>query len=59
MNNNYPINKFVNPKLLKKYIDKLYPINRSILGKGFRESLNIIGELVDLNIKTVKSGKKF
>ena len=50
------IKKFVTEKFLKSYFDKLYKICRSILGKGFRDSLNIIGELVDLNIKKVKSG---
>jgi aminopeptidase-like protein len=45
-------------KFLEKYFDRLYPICRSILGKGFRESLDILGEIVDLNIKKVKTGKK-
>ena len=50
------LKNFVTEKLLQNYFDKLYKICRSILGKGFRDSLNIIGELVDLNIKKVKSG---
>ena len=54
--NNIIVEKYVTEKLLKKYFDKLYKICRSILGKGFRDSLDIVGELVDLNIKKVKSG---
>ena len=53
---NIILEKYVTEKLLKKYFDKLYKICRSIMGNGFRDSLNIIGELVDLNIKKVKSG---
>ena len=48
--------KFINEATLKIYFNKLYKICRSILGDGFRESLQILGELVDLNLKKVKSG---
>ncbi len=58
MDSKIKINNFVDEKLLKKYFNRLYKINRSILGKGFRESLKVIGELVDLNLKNVKSGTK-
>ncbi len=47
---------YVNEKLLKDKFNKLYKICRSILGEGFRDSLNIIGEIVDLKKKHVKSG---
>ena len=50
------LNEFINEKLLKSYFDRLYKIHRSILGKGFRESLDIIGEIVDLKKKKIKSG---
>ena len=56
MKKNTQVEKFINEKILKKYFDRLYPICRSILGKGFRDSLEIIGEIVDLNKKKVKSG---
>lgn len=56
MKNNTYINKYLNKQKLKKYFKKLYPIPRSILGEGYRKSLSIIGELVDLKLKTVKSG---
>ena len=52
------INNFVNERYLKKYFDKLYRIPRSILGKGFRDSLAIIGEIVDIDLVKVKSGSK-
>lgn len=38
---------------------RLFPINRSITGKGFRKSLEIIKEyLPELQIKSIKSGEK-
>ena len=38
---------------------RLFPINRSITGKGFRYSLRLIKEyLPDLEIKSIKSGEK-
>ena len=43
------IDEFVIDKELIKYFSRLYRICRSILGKGFRRSLDIIGESVDLN----------
>ena len=40
-------------------LKRLFPINRSILGKGFRESLDIIREyLPDLVIKSIDSGER-
>jgi len=40
-------------------IKKLFPINRSITGKGFRKSLRIIQEYVpNLKIKSIKSGER-
>ena len=35
-----------------------YPIPRSILGEGFRNSLNIIGKYIKLKKLKYKSGKK-
>ena len=52
------ISKFVNIKELKQLFQKLYPICRSISGKGFDESLNILGKIVDLKIIKFKSGSK-
>ena len=58
MKKNIDINRYINENYLKKYFNKLYKIPRSILGKGFRSSLKIIGEIVDLNLTYVKSGSK-
>tara|TARA_A100001011_G_C13852064_1_gene651322 strand:+ start:166 stop:528 length:363 start_codon:yes stop_codon:yes gene_type:complete len=55
---NFDYTKFADEKLLKYQFNKLYKICRSILGQGFRESLNIIGQNVDLNKKKIKSGTK-
>ena len=43
---------------LEKYFDKLWPICRSITGDGLRESLQIIGEIIPLEITEVPSGKQ-
>ena len=56
---NININEFVNEKFLKKYFKRLYKICRSILGDGFRESLEIIGEIVDLKKKKLNMEQKF
>ncbi len=40
-------------------MEELFPINRSITGKGFRESLKIIKrEIPELDVKSIKSGEK-
>tara|TARA_A100001035_G_scaffold280376_1_gene286112 strand:- start:2048 stop:3334 length:1287 start_codon:yes stop_codon:yes gene_type:complete len=43
---------------IQKYLDKLFYINRSITGKGNRQTLKILKDIVPLNIKEIKSGKK-
>ncbi len=43
---------------LNNLFDRLYPLNRSILGNGYRQSLDIISEYMDLDKKYVPSGKK-
>ena len=45
-------------KELEEYFDRLWPINRSLTGKGNRESLKIIKEIVALNISEIPSGTK-
>ncbi len=58
MNEFTEIEKYVNKKELQKIFRKLFPICRSITGNGFKKSLNIIGEIVDLNIFKFKTGTK-
>lgn len=41
---------------LEALFDRLYPICRSILGKGFRESLNILGEFIPFEFTDIQSG---
>ena len=43
---------------LSQYFDKLFKIPRSITGKGFRKSLKILGEIIDLNLIKIKSRTK-
>ena len=50
--------KFINKNIIKLYLKKLYPICRSITGEGFRESLNILGSVIDLKIFKFKSGSR-
>ena len=47
----------VEKDLIEKYFDRLYPICRSILGKGFRESLEILSEIVPFEKVKFPSGK--
>ncbi len=44
-------------KLIEKYFDILWPINRSIVSPGFRESLDILSRIIPLNRQNFKSGK--
>ena len=41
---------------LEEYFDRLWPINRSLTGRGNRETLRVLSELVDLKIREVPSG---
>lgn len=43
---------------LEAYFDRLFPIPRSLTGNGVRESLRILGEIIDLKIEEVPSGTK-
>ena len=45
-------------KIIEKYFDKLWPICRSITGNGNRLTLKILSEIIDFDIKEVKSGTK-
>jgi aminopeptidase-like protein len=41
---------------IAQYFDRLYPILRSITGNGVRESLRILQEVIDLEIREVPTG---
>ncbi len=43
---------------MEMYFDRLWPINRSLTGSGNRETLKILSELVDINIREIPSGTK-
>ena len=58
MRSKISIDKFIDEKSLKKQFNQLYKICRSILGKGFRDSLEIIGNTVDLDIKKLNLEQK-
>ena len=49
VNNKYTLRAIIEKNNLENIFDKLFPINRSIMGKGFRKSLEIITE--GLNFK--------
>ena len=43
---------------IQKYLEKLFPINRSLTGDGNRKTLNIISEIIPIKIDEIKSGTK-
>jgi len=46
----------IDPKEIEKYFDRLWPICRSITGKGVRESLAILQEIIPLTVHEIPSG---
>lgn len=58
MNENINLNQFIKNLNLKKIFKELYPICRSITGKGFEQSLDILNSVSKLNKKKVMSGTK-
>ncbi len=58
MDLNKIIKKHVNNNELKQLFQKLYPICRSISGRGFDDSLKILGKIVKLKIFKFKTGRK-
>ncbi len=51
-------NKLIDRNTIKLYLEKLYPICRSITGQGFNRSLKILGDIIDLKIFKFKSGSR-
>ena len=49
--------KFLN-NLIEEYFDLLWPINRSIVSPGFRESLDILNKIIPFGRQTFKTGEK-
>ena len=45
-------------RLIERYFDKLFPLNRSITGKDYQKSLNILNEIIPLKKINFKSGQK-
>ena len=45
-------------KQINKYLDALFPLNRSITGNGVRQSLKILKNLIPIKIHEVPSGTK-
>ena len=43
---------------LESYFDRLFPLNRSITGKDYRKSLNILSEIIPFKFYDFKSGEK-
>ena len=44
---------------IEHYFDKLFPLNRSITGKGYQKSLDIISEIIPLKINFLTGQKVF
>ena len=49
---------YLKKNIISKFLKKLYPICRSITGNGFRDSLKILGEIIDLRIHKFKTGSR-
>jgi aminopeptidase-like protein len=58
MNKGLKFIKQIKEKDLERLFDRLFKIPRSITGFGFLKSLNILGEIIDLNIVKIKSNSK-
>tara|TARA_B100000767_G_C19741949_1_gene526625 strand:- start:121 stop:1386 length:1266 start_codon:yes stop_codon:yes gene_type:complete len=43
---------------MEKYFDRLFPLNRSLTGKDYQKSLNIINEIIPLRKINFKSGQR-
>ena len=43
---------------LEHYFDRLWPICRSITGKGLRDSFNILSEIIPLELREIPTGTK-
>jgi aminopeptidase-like protein len=46
----------INQQLYEDLFDKIFPLNRSITGPGFLNSLNILSKHMPLEVKSIKSG---
>ena len=55
---NLDVSKYVHKDKLKFYFNKLYPLCRSITGKGFLDSLKILNQIEKINFLKVKTGTK-
>ena len=49
---------YINNAFFSKLFDVLFPINRSILGEGYKKSLKILSDYIDFKIYKFPSGKK-
>jgi len=45
-------------KLIEKYFDKLFPLNRSLTGKDYQKSIDILSEIIPLKRLNFESNKK-
>ena len=50
--------KYFDKKKINFFLERLFKLPRSITGKGFRDSLQILGKIIDLKIIKIKSGTK-
>ena len=51
------LNKKMKNKIIK-YFDRLFPLNRSLTGKDYQKSLNILKEIIPLKKIDFKSGSR-
>jgi aminopeptidase-like protein len=58
MKNKINVNNIADSKKITTLINKLYPICRSITGKGFTDSLKILQENMEIKLSKFKTGSK-
>ena len=51
-------NKNFDDQFYSNLFDKLFPINRSIIGEGYRKSLLILSKYINLKLIKFRSGQK-
>ena len=58
MKNNKLNEKKLDYQFFSKLFDELFPLNRSIIGEGYRNSLKILNKYLDMQFYKFSSGKK-
>ena len=58
MHKKFMDNKNFDDQFYSNLFDKLFPINRSIIGEGYRKTLLILSKYINLKLIKFRSGQK-